>query len=426
MDKTVVPTLQRPWWLRLFKDAENLYILLPLFTIVLLVLIAVSTAHVINSDHAAATAAAEASTSELADAFQVHVQRNLGTIDRALKTLKYSVGLNGQARALRALNQQGLTPSGLLFTVSIIDSQGLVVASNSGQENADLSGDPSFRYHREWNNKQIYVSQVRKGTSEGERILSFSRRLADSSGQFSGLVVIAVDPGYLTNFEHHRLGKLGALGVFGTDRVMRALLIDEKLSWGQVAPGTADAAAGRQPWVSGWDKERRYTSLRSMNGVPLTAMVALAEKEQMAGFELRRRNLLWIAGSVSMTLVLIVSIIYAWSVQVTRTRRRARRAEETYAAASKASMDAFFVLRGARNTAGAIAEFHIEEVNSRAEELLGAASGELTGRSLTEVLPGIKKTDIFDELVAVTLNGGATEAEWQWKEGGGQSPIHPS
>jgi diguanylate cyclase (GGDEF)-like protein/PAS domain S-box-containing protein len=390
--------------------------LLPLFTVAVLILVGGSTFHIISGERVAAAAAAQASSAEVADAFEAHLQRSLGTIDRALKTLKYSVGLNGQSLALRALNQQGLTPSGLLFTVSIINSAGIVVASNSGQENADLAKEPFFQYHRQFSNKQTYVSQVQKGTSKGEWIVAFSRRLADTSGQFSGAVVVAVDPGYLTNFQHHRLGKAGALGVFGTDRVLRALSINEKLSWGQLGPA-ADWVADEQPWLGGWDNDPRYTSLRPISGIALTALVGLSEKEQMAGFELRRRNLLWIAASVSATLVVIVALICAWSVQVSRTRRRARRAEETYAAASKASMDAFFVLRGMRDARGTIIEFNIEEVNVQAERLLGASRDQLTGRKLTEVLPHIRRGDIFDELVAVTLDGGATEAEWQWQDG---------
>jgi diguanylate cyclase (GGDEF)-like protein/PAS domain S-box-containing protein len=416
MNKLVVAPFKRKWWLRILKEGGGVHTLLPLFTFAVLVLIGISTFHVISGERAAAAAAAQAATAELADAFEVHVQRNLGTIDRALKTLKYSVGLNGQTLALRALNQQGLTPSGLLFTVSIINGAGIVVASNSGQENADVSSEPFFKYHRQFGNKQTYVSQVQRGTSKGEWIVSFSRRLADTNGQFSGAVVVAVDPGYLTNFQHHRIGKSGALGVFGTDRVLRALLINEKLSWGQLGPTAESATPEQQPWLSSWDEERRYTSLRPISGVPLTAMVALSEREQMAAFALRRRNLLWLAGGVSATLVFIVALICAWSVQVSRTRRRARRAEETYAAASKASMDAFFVLRGIRDARGTIVEFNIEEVNVQAERLLGANREALTGRKLTEVLPDLRRSDIFDELVAVTLDGGATEAEWQWQD----------
>ena len=399
-------------WLRLGGLSATTHIALPLFAAALLAVIGLSTSHVIETERSAAEAQARAATEEQVEAYQAQVRRHLSTIDQALKTVRYAVGLKGATGALPALNQQGLTLSGLLFTVRIVNDEGVVVASNLGLDRIDVTNESYFRHHRQHDRKATYVSRVQPGLAKGEWLLSFSRRLNDTTGRFAGAVVVAVDPALFTDgYDRARMGKHGALGVYGADGVMRALRVDDALSWGHTAPAgvlTGNVVAAR------WDGVRRFTAVRAVPGQPLNVMVGLAEREQMAAFEARRSSYLWIASSGSAMLVLIVALLCVWSWQVTRIRGRAQRAEETYAAASKASMDAFFVLRAARTDEGVIGDFLIEEVNARAELLLAMGRDKLVGRLLCEVLPLCRANGLFEDLVAVTEQGGVHEAEWQW------------
>ena len=390
------------------------HISLPLFALVLLVVIWMTTSHFIGIEHAAARAGARNSSRELLDTYEAQVQRNLGGIDQTLKVLKYAVELKGPGGALPALNQQGLLPSGLVFVVSIADRNGIIVASNPQAKFIDVSAQPYFTWHKESDASTPFVSQTLRDAANPEWHLHFTRRLNDQDGQFAGVVIVEVDPAYFTSgYEHSRQGDLGALGLYGSDGVFRALRIGDKVAWGQhAAPPAADAGAGELV-VSSWDGIPRYTAVRRLHGFPLTALVGLAEPEQMAPFEQQRRNYLWAAGSGSALLVIIVSLVGVWSWQLTRTRRRIRRAQETYAAASEASLDAFFVMRSQFGAGGAITDFVIEATNTRAEKLTRMTKAELRGRQLSEVLPAYLTNGIFDDLVKVVLVGGVHEAEWQ-------------
>ncbi len=405
------PAPQRQSRFALFRNEATTHILLPLFLLCVLIVIGATTLHTISSERQAAQAQAHQAKDELVRAYASHLELSVGAIERSLKAVKYAVGLRGHTRALPMLNELGLTPSGLFFTVRIIDERGIIVASNAGQERADVSAEPYFHYHRTDNQKQTFISHVRPGASRSEWVVYFSRRLNDTSGRFAGVVAVGVDPAYLSSFEHHRLGSAGAIGVVGADGIVRAWRSGGRLTWGQRATLGADSAIAAL-----WDDEKRLVGTQALARVALSAVVGLSVREQMQAFEERRESLLWIAGITSATLSLIVTLLCLWSWQVTRTRARARRAEETYAAASKASMDAFFVLRALRQLDGAIIEFTIEELNDRAEKMLGMARADLLGRPLSTVLPTLRTSGIFQDLVDITLLGGVRECEWQWSD----------
>jgi diguanylate cyclase (GGDEF)-like protein/PAS domain S-box-containing protein len=413
-DATAAARRKRPRLARWLGYGMETHISLPLFALLLLVVIWTSTLHFIDVEHAAARATARHSTGELLDTYEAQVQRNLGGIDQTLKVLKYAVELKGANGALPALNQQGLLPSGLVFVVSIADRNGMTVASSPAAKFIDVSREPYFSFHRESDSNTPFASQTTRDGANPEWHLHFTRRLNDSAGQFAGVVIVEVDPSYFTSgYEHSRLGELGALGLYGSDGVFRALRIGDKVLWGQSARALASRARSGELFTSPADGVRRYTATRHLHGFSLSAMVGLAEAEQMAGFEQQRRNYLWVAGTGSTLLVIIVTLVGLWSWQLTRTRRRIRRAQETYAAASEASLDAFFVMRSVQAGAGAITDFIIEATNTRAEKLAGMSKSELRGKSLSQVLPAYITNGIFEDLVKVTLVGGVHEAEWQ-------------
>ncbi|SHH06556.1 EAL domain-containing protein [Massilia sp. CF038] len=393
------------------------HISLPLFAAVLLIVIWTSTAHFIEVERVAAQHAAQNSSRELLDTYEAQVQRNLGGIDQTLRVLKYAVELKGAAGALPALNQQGLLPSGLVFVVSIADRHGMIVASNPAAPFIDVSMQSYFTYHRTNDTDNPFVSETLRDAANPEWHLHFTRRLNDSAGQFAGVVIVEVDPAYFTSgYEHTRQGDSGALGLYGAGLTFHALRTGDKVSWGESAASLTQAAGNGALTVNAWDGVRRYTSTRRLHGFSLSAMVGLAENEQMAPFEQQKRNYVLIAGGSSALLVIIVSLVGLWSWQMTRTRRRIRRAQETYAAASEASLDAFFVLRSVTGPQGQITDFVIEATNSRAEKLARLSKRELRGKNVSDILPAYLTNGIFEDLVKVTLVGGVHEAEWQASE----------
>ena len=396
-------------WLRMCLET---HVSLPLFTVVLLAVVWGSTLHFIDSEEIAAREAAAESANELIATYEAQVARSITGIEQTLKVLKYSAERQGALGALPELQAHGLLPSGLVFIVSIVDAQGMTVASNPAAQPISVAGQEYFRFHRQYRSDTTYLAQAMRDGANSEWHLHFTRRLDDAQGNFAGIVVLEVDPAYFTSgYERSRLGEQGMLGLVGDDGVVRTMRVGDTVSFNQqLDPGSLRASPGVAA-PSAWDRVPRYTAVRPIAGLRVSAMVGLSEQEQMAGFVAQRRKLLWEAGLASGVLILLASMAWAFTWQGAKARRRIRRAQETYAAASEANMDAFFVLRALRNKHGDIIDFKFSTVNSRAEQLTGRGRAQLQVQTLCKLLPAARHNGMFERLAQITRDGGVHEEE---------------
>ncbi|MDN4052190.1 EAL domain-containing protein [Massilia sp. YIM B02763] len=408
---------------RRFGRALETHIALPLFALLPLAALWLTTFHVIDAERRAAMDAARDAAREQVDTYEAQMARNLNAIDQTLKVVKYAVELNGARAALPALRGQGLLPPGLVFQVSVADREGKVVDSNPASGVADVSAESCFLAQQGEDGGEPCVSQTRGEPAavqagRAEAHLRFARRINDGYGRFAGIAIVEVDPAYFTSsYERSREGELGLLALVGGDGVARVLRIGDQVSWGQ---RIALAGFGEQvalPHPTAPDGVARYASVRRLHGFPLSVLVGLAEREQMAQYAQHRRTYLAAAAAGSALLVALVAMISAWSWQLAKARRRERRAQETYAAASEASLDAVFVLRTVPGPDGAIADFLVEHTNSRAEQLVGIAKDAMIGRPLGVLMPFYRTNGMFEQLQRVVAEGKVMETEWQAQTG---------
>ena len=389
------------------------HISLPLFAIVLVIGIWALTLRFVEGHHLAAGTAARVAARERIDTYEAQMARSLNGIDQTLKVLKYAVELEGPAGALPALRRQDLLPPGLVFEVAIADSRGRIVASNPLDAGFDVSDAAYFLYHRDNNLGLPFVGATVPDAARREPHLHFTRRINDAAGRFAGIAIVEADPTYFTSaYEPSRDGERGLLGLAGTDGVMRALRIGDHVSWGQRI-GLGDAPDGAISIHRGPDGIKRYTSIKHLHGFPLAIVAGLSQPEQFAPYEEMRRTWLAIASGATALLVVVVSLVSLWSWQLAKVRSRARRAQETYAAASEGSLDAFFVLRTVRAPDGTVEDFLVEATNSRAEAIIGLPRAEMQGIRLCEMLPHYRDNGIFADVALVALDGQPREGEWQ-------------
>jgi diguanylate cyclase (GGDEF)-like protein len=397
---------------RLGRALET-YIALPLFALLPLIAIWIATFHFIDAERGAAIAAARDATREQVDTYEAQMVRNLTAIDQTLKVLKYAVEQHGAEAAIENVRRHGLLPPSLVFVAGVMDRDGRIVASNPALPRLDAARETFFKVHRDADSTMPYVSRAIADDAKPEPHLHFTRRINDAQGRFAGVVLVAVDPAYFTSsYERSREGELGLLGLIGNDGVARALRIGDTVSWGQTVPLERMAGDAVEPHPTAPDGVVRYASVRRLHGFPLSAVIGLAESEQMALFQQHRGNYLVAALAGSALLVTVVGLISAWSWQLAKARRRERRAQETYAAASEASLDAFFVLRSVCDGSGRVTDFVVEETNSRAEQLVGIPKPQLRGRMLGDLLPFYRENGMFEELLRVVDEGQPIETEW--------------
>ncbi|WP_338760565.1 EAL domain-containing protein [Massilia sp. METH4] len=402
-------------WLRLGLET---YVSLPLFTLVLLGVIWAATLHFIGNERVAAQEAARSSVAELLETYEAQVARNLNGIDQTLKLIKYAAERKGLDAALPELAQEGLLPPGVVFAVSIADATGRIVSSSPQAVDQLVAGEGYFDVHRLRDTNQPFVARVARDSARADWHIHFSRRLNAPDGSFAGAVVLEVDPSYFTiGYERSRQGDLGLLAIAGGDGVMRTVRIGDQTSWGQQVDTAAWERARSEPWISSLDGVPRYTAARAMRAYGLVAVVGLAEAEQMAPFEQQRRTHLWEASVASAVLFLVIALVWAWSWQGAKARRHIRMAQETYAAASEANLDAFFVLRAVwtdgKGKDRRISDFRIVSANSRAEQITGHSKDEMRNNTLLQWLPRARASGMFDRLCRITTEGGVYQEEWR-------------
>ncbi|QIE29942.1 EAL domain protein (plasmid) [Caballeronia sp. SBC1] len=413
----VLSTALRPVLRRLLEA----YVLFPLFAAMLLVLTWTTVIHLISAENVVAQNAAAELSRELADTYQAQMVRNLVSIDQTLKTVKYAYEMKGGA-GLSELRDKGLLPPAIVFKVAIVGTDGRLSAATLPQASAavTVADQPYFQTQRDSADDapMPFVSEVTRDPGTGSPEITFSRRLQNAAGGFAGVVILSVDPGYFTSsYDYARMGKDGVLALLGTDGIVRAEQVGEQQSWGERLSSTAVRAAAAastdlasiQPWDHG---APRYTNIRTLHGFPLIAIVGLGREEQAAQLRRHRRAYLLWAGGGSVVLVMLAFVLSRLSWQLAVSRQRARRAQQTYYAASEASLDAFFVFRSERGANGEIVDFVLTDTNRRGGELSGMHRGMLVGKSLDVAFPRCRDDGMFDKLVSVALTAAVEEHEW--------------
>ena len=299
--------------------------LLPVFTLVFLVLIWVTTLHFINVERAGSDHATHVLSRELVETYEAQVLRSLREIDQTLKFIQYSYEQKGPQAALTELAARDLLLPELLFVTRITDRQGHVLAST--RTSAKLKGgvDPAY-FENPGQSDSLWVSHPQRVPGSSESQQQFSRRLNDAKGVFAGVVTISVASTYfVSGYESSKLGEQGSLGLLGSDGVFRASRTGNVVSVGDVVDYAAVVGAdqlGRDVSVvtPSWDGVRRYTRARKLYDFPLTVIVGLSEDEQLANFYDRSKAYFWWAAAGSALLLLISATLWRLSWQLDKSR----------------------------------------------------------------------------------------------------------
>ena len=307
-----------------FTDAR---IVFPTIAVIVLALIWGMTLNLIKVEHAAAENGAALLTRELAETYEAQVVRALREIDQTLEMVQYVYATTGKYDKLDELKAKGLLPPQLLFTVSIADDRGAIVATTRPSAARNIADQAYFNAQRRTD--ALWVGQPVKIPPSQEWQLQFSRRLAMPDGRFAGVVIVAVDAAYfVSGYEPSKLGEHGVLGILGTDGVFRARRSGETMSAGEhvdyaaLVPAVAEAQGEATLSTSVLDGVRRYTSARKLYDFPLAVIVGLSEDEQLAAFRHNKRTYLWRATAASALLLLIVAILGRMSRQLALSRQR--------------------------------------------------------------------------------------------------------
>ncbi len=169
---------------------------------------------------------AERANKNFAMVFEENVLRSIGEIDKALLYLRRTIESRKDTTDFATIVSTTDVLSEIIVQVAIIDSNGIMRASNAGPQPAplmDLSDREHFRAHLNSTSDNLFISKPLIGRVSGKWSVQFTRRFSNSDGSFGGVVVASLDPEHLTKFyDRIDFGSPVSISLIGNDGVVRS------------------------------------------------------------------------------------------------------------------------------------------------------------------------------------------------------------
>ncbi|MBI5163967.1 MAG: hypothetical protein HY985_08690 [Magnetospirillum sp.] len=214
---------------------------------------------------------------------EAHTRMVIRGLDQVVMHLKAEYEDNPKAFDLKAQIARSPILKGLSVQVGLIDAEGYLGASTSAVPTGQrvyLGDREHFTVHARSDDGALFISKPVLGRASGKWSIQLARRLNDKSGAFAGVVVVSLDPGYISDvYEHLDLGPGSTILVLGRDGIARARAAGQDRMVGQdfsAAPffaGLWDKPEGDVHGASPIDGSLRVGVFRRLSDYPLTVVV---------------------------------------------------------------------------------------------------------------------------------------------------------
>lgn len=285
------------------------------FGIFVLVLLWMGVAWELGRDRDRVLRQAEADTANLARAFEEHIQRTIAGLDQ---TMLYIVAEYERAPArfvLKDAADRAVILRHVTMQLAVISADGMLADSTvSGFSRMDLSDREHFRVHQQSTADSLFISKPLLGRASGKWSIQMTRRLSHKDGRFAGVLVLSLDPLFLSNFYgSFDIGTKGAIRLIGRDGVIRAAS-DGTVGRAIPAPGVVEnlfnAISGSERVAGPLDGEPRIASFRALADQPLLVWVGRSQSEVLAQHADTERTYLMVGTAVTVVLGAALLMLY--------------------------------------------------------------------------------------------------------------------
>ena len=335
-----------------------------------------------------------AHASAQARAYAEQLDRIIGQIDYIMLSLKYHWQKSAGDVLLEEQVKQGLVPAAAGLSITIVDRRGMPVTSTLalGRNEASVRERDYFQAHRA-KDQGLLFSKPTDGLRMKRPVLMLSRRLDDAQGAFDGLIVVAIEPAYLTSIaDYTGLGKGDFMAARRADGIfLAARMIAVAPTAGPVLKDdpvlTAPAGLEKMPGSRFVDGRARYVGWHHARNYPMVGLVGLAEQNLMAAYEDRQRELQLIALAGSILLLLVAGTGMGYSALRVLRREYAREVEAAYRLATESAREGFYMLRPLYDGQRQVVDLLIEDCNERGAFYRGLPRAQLLGKRLSATAP---------------------------------------
>lgn len=265
----------------------------------------------------------------------------------------------------------------------------------------------------------LYIGKPSTGRLTKRSTLFFSRKLAQPSESFAGVVLISVGPDYFTSdYNDSALGMHGMLSVIGDDQITRITRIGPNVSLPDAqallsVPRFAPRDQGNSI-LSGneWfiDKRARYVGWKKVPAYPLTALVGLDVETVLAPHHARQEQLVRSALWATAVLALFTLIATVLSLRLAWRKHQMELMQTAYRTATEGGNEGFYIARPIYDANGTVVDFKAVDCNHAGAELFHLRREEIIGRSITDVYGDSNSERLLNMLLNASKTG-AFESE---------------
>lgn len=263
-------------------------------------------------------------TAELSNnAFVAYAQQVDSQIDVTLNSVRgYYRRTQSLAETERFMTSLGFDRK-IIDNVYLIDSDGNVLTNRAGSTPVNVRDREYFSFHRNSATDSAFISRVEPGRVTGKFSFRLTRRLDNSDGTFSGIVLAAINPEAFSSHFHSLLDNADAIaGLIGTDdHLLRARWPVTSLEWwgrpieSPLWAALGQSATGVYQSVSSIDGVRRTFVYRQVTGLPLVMTTGFSETELMRGIAERIR---WPAATAGVVMAAILILAFLLTIEIRR------------------------------------------------------------------------------------------------------------
>ena len=273
----------------------------------------------LDKERSLALANAERDVTNFAIAFEEHIVRTLKAIDQATAHFRIEFERERGPFDFAAWLRAHAALRDIALQVAFVDEDRDPLWSSLGPIpiGMDISDREHIRIHVERDSGELYVGQPVIGRFSAQQSIQLTRRLNKEDGSFGGVVVVSLDPGYLSGFYRSiDIGVDGVVTVIGRDGIVRARASREERAVGQNLIGTrlfqevAKAPQGSYRNASIVDGIDRVYSYRTVRDYPLYVLVGVAVHDALQDFAETRSAYLTAGSLISLVLVAVLVALF--------------------------------------------------------------------------------------------------------------------
>ena len=268
-------------------------------------------------EHALGLRTAQDDSRNLVRAFAGNITRTVESVDQTLLLVREAVVRDGASLDLGTWATRRAFMNDLAVQIALIGPDGIMLRSNLGTPSGriDLSDREHFRVHAGTADDRLFISSPVLGRVSGKWTIQFTRKIIAPDGGFAGVVVMSLDPYYLSRFyESLDIGN-GEVFLANPDTNIllaraptRADTIGKSLPDDLVERLRRTATIGGFQTVSPTDGVERIVSVARVQGYPLVVGIGLSVEDAIAVY---RNNLPFVvmAGITATGAILAVGML---------------------------------------------------------------------------------------------------------------------